>query len=345
MENVKKINQKEIQYDGVIPSDKPETLMELLDHCPKNQTICDNIIRAWAIINNPKYTKILCSVSGGSDSDIMLDIVWKCDRENKVNYIWFDTGIEYQATKDHLKYLENRYGIIIQRCRAKKPVPLSCKKYGLPSFSKYTSEMIDRLQKHGFNWEEGTLDELMKKYPKTKSALQWWCREKKTESLNITKKLKQFMMFNPPEFKISSNCCLYAKKNIAHEVVKQGNFDLQLIGIRKAEGGIRSIRYKNCYDEIEGGCDIYRPLFWYTDEDKTEYEQHFNIVHSDCYKVYGLKRTGCVGCPFGSGFEHELEIAKTYEPKLYEAVSNIFKESYGYTRAYRDFKKKGVKKK
>lgn len=344
MENMK-ISRGGVQDYNVSPSEKPKSLNELLDICPKNQTVCNNIIRAWSIINKPKYSKILCSISGGSDSDIMLDIVWKCDLENKVDYVWFDTGLEYQATKDHLKYLENRYGITVQRYKAKKSVPLSCKQYGLPFLSKYTSEMINRLQRHGFKWEDGLLEELIEKYPKSKSALQWWCRDKKVESLNVSKKLKQFMIFNPPEFKISSSCCTFAKKNVAHDVVKQGDYDLQIIGIRKAEGGVRSIVYKNCFDEIEEACDMYRPLFWYTDDDKAEYEQHFNIVHSDCYRVYGLKRTGCVGCPFGRDFENELEVAKKYEPKLYEAVNNIFKESYEYMRVYREFKKKGVKSK
>ena len=55
---------------------KTNSIEELIETCPKNQTILDNLIRAWAIINNPKYRKILCSISGGSDSDIMLDIVW-----------------------------------------------------------------------------------------------------------------------------------------------------------------------------------------------------------------------------------------------------------------------------
>lgn len=112
MEDVK--NNRGVQSNEVPNPEKPGNLNELLDSCPKNQTICDNIIRAWSIINNPKYSKILCSISGGSDSDIMLDIVWKCDRENKVDYVWFDTGLEYQATKDHLQYLENRYEITIQ---------------------------------------------------------------------------------------------------------------------------------------------------------------------------------------------------------------------------------------
>ena len=59
-----------------------------------------------------------------------------------MNYIWFDTGIEYQATKEHLTYLEDRYNIDITKERAKCPVPLSSKRYGVPFLSKYISEMI-----------------------------------------------------------------------------------------------------------------------------------------------------------------------------------------------------------
>lgn len=90
---------------------KANSIEELLESCPKNQTIGDNLIRAWSKINSSKYKNILCSISGGSDSDVMLDIVWRCDKDNKVTYVWFDTGLEYQATKDHLKYLEEKYNI------------------------------------------------------------------------------------------------------------------------------------------------------------------------------------------------------------------------------------------
>lgn len=69
------------------------------------------MVRAWSKINSLKYQKIVCSISGGSDSDVMLDIVWRCDKDNKVTCVWFDTGLEYQATKDHLKYLEKGYWV------------------------------------------------------------------------------------------------------------------------------------------------------------------------------------------------------------------------------------------
>ena len=52
---------------------KPSSLEELLASCPKNKVIGDNLIRAWSKINSPKYKKIVCAISGGSDSDDMMD--------------------------------------------------------------------------------------------------------------------------------------------------------------------------------------------------------------------------------------------------------------------------------
>ena len=78
-----------------------------------NPTIFDGFVKANSVINHPAYSTIICSISGGSDSDIVLDICHKLDRDKKIIYVWFDTGLEYQATKEHLKYLEYKYGIEI----------------------------------------------------------------------------------------------------------------------------------------------------------------------------------------------------------------------------------------
>lgn len=320
---------------------KAQNLDELLEHCPVNQIIGDNLIRAWSKINSPIYKKIVCSISGGSDSDVMLDIAWRCDKDNKVEYIWFDTGLEYQATKDHLKYLENKYGIEIRPYRAIKPIPTTCKEFGQPFISKFVSDQIGRLQRHNFKWEDKSFDELSKEYPSIVGSVKWWCNQyqPQTSTLNIrrNKWLREFMVENPPTFKISSVCCKYAKKDVAHKLLKENDYDLQIVGIRKAEGGIRSYSYKNCFDENVDGCDNYRPLFWYSDSDKEEYEENYDVLHSNCYSLYGLKRTGCAGCPFGRDFEFELEVIENYEPKLFKAVNNIFGDSYEYTRKYRSF--------
>lgn len=277
----------------------------------------------------------------------MLDIVWRCDKDNKVTYVWFDTGLEYQATKDHLEYLKQKYNIEILYYKAIKPIPTTCRQYGQPFLSKQASEYISRLQKHNFTWEDKEYDVLIKEYPNCQSALQWWCnaRANRTNggvsSYNIewNRYLKEFMIQNPPDFYISNRCCHYAKKAVAHKLMEEYQFDLNIVGLRKAEGGARSTRYKNCFDEKIGEADNYRPLFWYKNSDKDEYIQAYSVELSRCYTDYGLLRTGCAGCPYGTDFEKELEIIKDYEPKLYRAVNTIFGSSYRYTRMYREFVK------
>lgn len=280
----------------------------------------------------------------------MLDICVRCDKDKRIDYVWFDTGLEYQATKEHLKRLEEKYGIQIRKYRALKPIPTTCKQYGQPFISKRVSEMIDRLQRHNFEWEDEPLDILLKKYCKwdekkkdwvgCKGALEWWCNSNKSIQFNIdyNKGLKNFMIHNPPQFKISSKCCKYAKKDVLHRLLKEEHYDLNIFGIRKAEGGVRSSTYKSCFDDSDD-CDSYRPLFWYLNSDKKDYENHYNIAHSKCYSEYGLKRTGCAGCPFGRNMEEELNIISKYEPNLYKAINRIFGESYQYTRAYRAYVK------
>ena len=320
---------------------KAQSLDELLQTCPVNQIIGDNLVRAWSKINSPKYKKIVCSISGGSDSDVMLDIVWRCDKDNKVEYVWFDTGLEYQATKDHLKYLENKYHIKIIPYKAIKPIPTTCRQYGQPFLSKHVSEMIRRLQRYNFKFEDKCFEELYKEYPKCKSALEWWCNLKKSPAFNIkqNKWLKEFLIESPPTFAISNLCCKYAKKDVAHKLLKENDYDLQIVGVRKAEGGVRATAYKSCFDENGSGYDNYRPLFWYKDSDKQEYDEHYEIVHSKCYTEYGFKRTGCACCPFGRECEDELKAVNIFEPKLFKAVNNIFGDSYEYTRKYREFYK------
>ena len=322
---------------------KAQDLDELLENCPVNQIIGDNLIRAWAKINSPIYKNGICSVSGGSDSDVMLDICWRCDKDNKIQYVWFDTGLEYQATKEHLKYLEEKYDIEIKPYRAEKPIPTCCKQYGQPFLSKQVSEFIQRLQRHNFKWEDEPFEVLSKRYPKCQAALKWWCNkwgEKSKFNIEYNKWLKEFIIENPPDFLISNKCCHYAKKLVAKHVKEEYDCDLSIVGVRKAEGGARASAYKNCFSCNEGKADEYRPLFWYKDEDKKQYQESYNVQNSRCYTEYGLKRTGCAGCPFGKDFEFELEVIQKYEPKLYKAVNNIFGDSYEYTRKYKEFYKK-----
>lgn len=281
---------------------------------------------------------------GGADSDVMVDMIIRCGGEDKTTFVFFDTGLEYKATKEHIHYLEQRHGISIQRVVPRKSIPISCKEFGVPMWSKFASDMIYRLQSHDFQWEDEPFDVLIKRYPTCSTALKWWCNVK---TGNTTQHcicgapyMKEFIMRNPPTFKISDKCCFHTKKNMAHSFEKSGGFDLSCLGIRKSEGGVRAAAYTSCFSEHDGGIDRFRPVFYLRDEDKRCYCSHYNISHSRCYTEYGLSRTGCAGCPFGKGFEKELEIASEFEPNLAKAANSIFGKSYEYMRAYLRFREK-----
>lgn len=92
---------------------------EILRTCADNNnyTIYTGFCKAQRILMR-SYSPI-CSISGGSDSDVVLDIISKTDEDGKVKYFWIDTGLEYTATKEHLKELEQKYGIEIERYQAR----------------------------------------------------------------------------------------------------------------------------------------------------------------------------------------------------------------------------------
>ncbi len=295
-----------------------------------------------------RSARAMVSISGGADSDMMLDMLMALDPAknypfNEIHYVWFDTGIEYTATKQHLQALEEKYGITIERRRAKTPVPVGCRTWGQPFISKQISQFISRLQTHGFRWEDEPFDLLYQRYPNCKAALRWWCNEwGQGSQMNIEKcrLLKEFMIANPPDFPISDGCCKGAKKDVAHDFLREIKATINLVGIRKAEGGARATAYKSCFSEPSSKNDAaqFRPLFYITDKDKELYCERRGVIHSDLYEKHGFVRTGCTCCPFGSRFEQELRAADQLDPGLAKAARNIFGAAYEYTRAYRQFK-------
>ena len=324
-----------------------EQLKPILERVKENQAVFDMFMKADSVINEMGFERISVSISGGSDSDVMLDVIQKVDFDKKCVYINMNTGLEYKATKDHLKYLEDRYGIEIIRLLPKKPIPVVCKEYGQPFLSKLVSERLHRLQESGFQWEDEPYEMLMKKYPKGSYALEWWCNKHsvtkgyETTTFNINSKpfLKEFIVEHPPVFKINNVCCKYTKKGVANKYASSNNIQLQVIGERKSEGGQRGL-HNSCTNIKRDGISKYKPLFWLTDDDKHWYESEFDIVHSRCYTDYGLRRTGCVGCPYGMFYENTRKITAFYEPKLSKACETVFKDAYAYTEAYYAYRKR-----
>lgn len=319
---------------------------EILDS--GNFAIVDMAMKCESVFAS--HQKALVSISGGADSDVVMDL---CERvksvqDIQVDYVWFDMGVEYDATKRHLVDLEHKYGVSIRRERAEKTIPVCTRQYGQPVFSKLISSHIEKLQSVGFDWSDDDIDTLIGRYHNVTEALRWWAdaypyANGRPSKFSIKRRacLREFMQSIPPEFSVSAKCCTYAKKKVGDRVEREGNYDLHLIGVRKAEGGVRSLNNATCFTsgKAKGKSDTYRPLFWLSNADKDAYCRAFGIVHSDCYEVWGFERTGCVGCPFNPKARKELARASIWEPKLAKAAKSIFKDAYRYQKSLDTWKR------
>jgi 3'-phosphoadenosine 5'-phosphosulfate sulfotransferase (PAPS reductase)/FAD synthetase len=130
--------------------------------------------------------------------------------------------------------------------------------------------------------------------------------------------------------RVSAKCCDYSKKKPLKAYIKSNYIDLNVTGERKAEGGQRALAHKSCFEcsTKKNKIDKYMPLWWWSDSVKACFKKVEGIRYSDCYEVYGMRRTGCVGCPFNIRIGDDLRIMQIAEPRLYKACMNVFGESY-----------------
>lgn len=310
-----------------------------------------------------EHPKAICSYSGGADSDIMIDLIERTRTIFSlppVKYVFFNTGLEMKATKDHVKVTAEKYGIKIEECRPKIGIVQAARTYGIPFVSKIMSGGLSDWQKKGIPLSiadeyEHAEDkaakrrELRERYPKCESVINFLCccnaagepRPDIQLVINSSKYMRDFIGEYPPDFKISAKCCDYCKKQAAHQVQK--DYDLIITGERRDEGGMRSVPRKDntslCFTETSSGQYRLRPLYYVSDADKAWYKDHYGIRYSDAYEVYGLTRTGCCGCPISYKAVDDLEKIRPYEPNVVIAAWNIFGKSYEYRMKYNEYKK------
>lgn len=73
-------------------------LFDILQDAPEDsQLITDSIVITHAKLK--QYNKILCSISGGSDSDILIDLCEKFDEANKITYAFLIQDSNFKQQK------------------------------------------------------------------------------------------------------------------------------------------------------------------------------------------------------------------------------------------------------
>ena len=316
-----------------------------------------------------QHPKVICSYSGGADSDILLDLI---ERTRKifpslppVKYVFFNTGLEMKATKDHVREVAEKYGVEIETVRPKVGIVQAVRKHGVPFVSKIMSGGLSEWQKKGVplsiadEYEEAEdkaakRQELKERFPKCQSVINFLCccnsagepRPNIQLVINSSKYMRDFISEYPPDFQISAKCCDYCKKQPAHRVQK--DYEMVITGERRDEGGMRSVPRSEqwnetntmCFAQTSSGQYRLRPLYYVSDSDKQWYKEHYGIRYSDAYEVYGLTRTGCCGCPISYKAIEDLEKIRPHEPNVVKAAWNIFGKSYLYRQKYNEYKTK-----
>lgn len=306
--------------EGLIPQEYP-----FLEYEPKTKAdVLLTCIKMKQYFR--EHERISISVSGGSDSDCIVHLVCKYFPEYlpKCRFVFVNTGLEYDATKRHLVDLEKRYGITIDRIRGKSVVSV-VREYGVPMLSKMKSHMLGQYVS-GKKWPvDYIFGDKIHTY----------------NSFKFTKNQQELALYlKANSIAVSRECCTYSKKAPLIKFQQENGIDLVVTGERKAEGGQRAIIHKSCFEENNHGFDKYMPLFWWADETKADFKAAEGIRYSDCYEVYGMKRIGCVGCPFNLNVADELQAMYEYEPRLFKACMNVFGQAYELTDRFNCRRKK-----
>ena len=271
------------------------------------------------------HERILISVSGGSDSDCIVHLVCKYFPEyvEKCHFVFVDTGLEYEATRQHIDDLKERYGIEIQKIRGLSVVT-AVRRYGVPILSKIKSKCISLY---------------LRGYPSGEKYV--FQNGYKLAKLRFTKNQQEMVRYLKDNgISVSGKCCDFSKKNPIYSYIKANGIDLDVTGERSAEGGQRALIHKSCFEQGNHGVDKYMPLWWWSNETKKDFKEFEGIRYSDCYEVYGMKRTGCCGCPFNLDIALDLQIMSQYEPNLYIACMNVFGLAYELTDRFNCRRKK-----
>lgn len=274
---------------------------------------------------NETEGKCYVSFSGGKDSTVILALIKMCEElytipKNGIVAVFCDTGIELGATRDFVRWCKENWYPNIEIIRPEKSFSWILENKGKPIKSKMRSQMIGYLQRgsdNAFLYLVNGVNNNGKKYNKFVLA-------------------DKDIHFASEKFSInaSSKCCDYLKKKPFVEYHKRG-IKASIQGVRMSEGGARDINAKK--RESQGGkiCTsskdgiiIKMPIIDWSNDDVDQFIEKYNVPLSKAYTEYGLKRTGCMGCPFAVSIASNLEVLWKYEPNRYKASMHWLKDVY-----------------
>lgn len=242
------------------------------------------------------------SYSGGKDSHLLYWFIKEYAPEFKdIKVISINTYMEHPEIRERMyKYADK---VLLPTM---KPFEIK-EKYGIPCFSKFQDDFIDRYQR-GSRCESVMNRLYLRNKDGSKS---FFGLSKKARELLLSGKLH----------KVSPKCCKKLKKEPFNNFEKETGLKA-ILGVRGSEGILRKAKYKSCFQKN----NKFTPLWDLTDKLEDEIYLQFKIPIPKIYTQ--IKRTGCMGCPYGNrkgNTQKELNLLNDNQHKF---VCEYFKESY-----------------
>lgn len=246
------------------------------------------------------------SYSGGKDSHFLYWFIKEYLKRDDIKIVGINTYMEHGEI---LKRILKNSDVVL--CSKIKPFEIK-EKYGIPCFSKIQDDFIDRYQRGSRS------KSLMERINKRQFIGKDNIIHNSSFSLN---NLAREKLLNGSLHKISPKCCKYLKKDPAKQFEKETGLKA-ILGVRGSESNMRKSQYKSCFTKDKK----FTPLYDLSDDLLDKIYKKYNIEIPNVYNF--IKRTGCMGCPYGSHYgdtEKELNLISENQRKF---VCQYFKESY-----------------
>ena len=273
---------------------------------------------------NETNGKCYLSFSGGKDSTIILALIKMCEDiytipKNAIKAVFVNTRIELDATEEFVHWCKENWYENIEIICPEKSFSEVLSQHGKPIKSKMKSECLERYQK---------------RYNETSRKMLLGVSDSLYNKVLLANK-DLHLMHDDFKIDISNKCCDFLKKKPIRKYCKQNEMTGYYLGIRLCEGGARELNAKQRLKSggklctgTRRGIIVKMPIIDWTDEDVQEFIEYYNIPLSRAYTEYGMRRTGCIGCPFSIKLKDDLEILYKYEPNKYKACMFWLKDVY-----------------
>ena len=285
--------------------------------------LIDRLQKIKQIISKYGEENFYLSFSGGKDSTVLSALVDLAVPGNKIPRVYANTGIEYHLILDFVEREREKphpWELVI--LKPSTPIKPTLEEVGYPFKSKEHAQRWREFEKYGADQKHVQRYLGLYRRPRDTDEILQWHSCPKILRFQFTEEYRENGL------KISDLCCNKMKEEPLEKWQAENKKPYALVGIMRAERGRRT--HAQCLTfQKDGNLKKFQPLVAISKEWEEWFIESHGIEISDIYKPpYNFDRTGCKGCPFALGLQHELDTLERFFPEERRQCETIWKPVY-----------------